>query len=242
MSRRFTYLVRVGSVGYATNVASSTVEQYIKTIFHESARREDEILSMKHLSRAMGVAPGTATAMVKHLAQRQLITYVPRRGVILTLQGQQLAITIIRRHRLIETFLEQVLGYDWGEVHDDAERLEHAVSDRFIERLDAYLGHPQADPHGAPIPTAQGEISAPKTTTLDQQEVGGHVTISRVDASDPHFLELLKDNLVTPGEVFVVEDRNDLAGTISLRHEKSGNSLVIGTDQGTRIHGKTNPG
>ena len=223
-------------------MASSTVEQYIKTIYHESSRRDDEILPMKHLSQAMGVTPGTATSMVKHLAQRKLLIYLPRRGVALTPQGQKLAITIIRRHRLIETFLEQVLGYDWGEVHDDAERLEHAVSDRFIERLDTYLGFPQADPHGAPIPTAQGEITVPATATLDQQEVGEPVTISRVDASDPLFLELLKDNLVTPGEVFVVEDRNDLAGTISLRHESSGNTLIIGTDQGTRIHGQARSG
>ncbi len=194
---------------------------------------------MKQLSDAMGVTPGTATAMVKHLSERDLVRYLPRKGVSLTPRGRSLALTMIRRHRLIETFLEQVLGYDWGEVHDDAERLEHAVSERFIHRIDAYLGFPVADPHGDPIPSAEGEIAATDSRTMDLQQVGAVVSISRVDASDPGFLELLKDNLVTPGEVFVLEDRNSLAGTISLRHRASGRTLVIGMDQGARIYGES---
>jgi len=114
---------------------------------------------MKMLADTMEVSPGTATSMAKHLATLGLVDYQPRQGVILSAAGRSLAIRIVRRHRLIETFLEQVLNYDWSEVHTDAEELEHVVSDRFVERIEALLGYPEFDPHGDPIPRLDGTFA-----------------------------------------------------------------------------------
>lgn len=206
---------------------TSTVEQYIKTIFQQEERASGGIVQMKQLSEAMGVTPGTATAMVKHLAERELIHYLPRKGVRLTSQGRALALTMVRRHRLIETFLENVLGYDWSEIHEDAERLEHAVSDKFIERIDAYLGFPPADPHGDPIPSAEGHITRRESIPLDRCEAGDSIRIARLRNDDPAFLLLMKEQHLTPGEAFVVTDKNETAGTLTVRHEHTGRSSAV---------------
>jgi DtxR family transcriptional regulator, Mn-dependent transcriptional regulator len=216
-------------------VPTSTVEQYIKTIYQQEERSGTRIVQMKHLSDAMEVTPGTATTMVKHLADRALVSYLPRKGVSLTARGRKLALCIVRRHRLIETFLEQVLGYDWSEVHEDADLLEHAVSERFVQRLDAYLGYPDTDPHGDPIPSPDGVIETKQSVSLDRCTVGSRFQVSRVGAADPEFLALMKEHRVVPGEAFTLEQRNDAAGTLTLQHCGSGNSLTIGLDLGSRI-------
>ena len=197
---------------------TSTVEQYVKTIYQQEERCASDIVQMKQLSEAMDVTPGTATAMVKHLADRKLITYTPRKGVRLTAGGRELALTMVRRHRLIETFLENVLGYDWSEVHEDAEQLEHAVSERFIERIDAYLGFPHTDPHGDPIPSAEGHIARRTTVPLDQCATGDSITIARLRNDNPAFLLMMKEQRLTPGESFTVTDRNETAGTVTVQH------------------------
>lgn len=214
---------------------TSTVEQYIKTIYQQETLSPGEIVSMKQISEAMAVTPGTATAMVKHLSGRELVRYLPRKGVTLTAAGRRLALTVVRRHRLVETFLEQVLGYDWSEVHEDAERLEHAVSDRFIQRIDAYLGFPPSDPHGDPIPSAEGVIDERPTITLDQCETGARFTVSRVGDGHPDFLALMKKHRVIPGELFLLDEHNAAGGTITIRHEQSDSALTIGYDMGSRI-------
>lgn len=214
---------------------SSTVEQYIKTIYLLSERNRRNLVQMKELAAAMTVTPGTATSMVKHLSERQLIHYLPRKGVELTSKGRSLALTMVRRHRLIETFLEQVLGYDWGEVHDDAERLEHAVSERFVERIDVYLGHPDVDPHGDPIPSPEGTIEPWETYSLNRCLPGQRVEIRRVGNTDSEFLSLMKQYQVVPGEVFVLTDCNAVAGTLSLQHEHDRTLCTIGLDLSSRI-------
>lgn len=197
---------------------TSTVEQYIKTIYQQEERCSSDIVHMKQLSEAMDVTPGTATAMVKHLADRKLVTYTPRKGVKLTAGGRELALTMVRRHRLIETFLENVLGYDWSEVHEDAERLEHAVSEKFIERIEAYLGFPHADPHGDPIPSTEGHIVRRKSIPLDRCAKGDSIAIARLRSDNPEFLLMMKEQCLTPGESFIVTDRNETAGTITVEH------------------------
>ena len=117
------------------------------------------MIPMGRLATAMGVVPGTATTMVKALADSGLVDYSPRTGVRLTEAGSQLALHVLRRHRLVELFLVRVVGLDWSEVHDEAEELEHVISDKVLEKIDALLGHPQADPHGDPIPTAKGHVA-----------------------------------------------------------------------------------
>ncbi|MFW5695685.1 MAG: metal-dependent transcriptional regulator [Alkalispirochaeta sp.] len=196
---------------------TSTVEQYIKTIYQQEERAPHETVPMKRLSEAMSVTPGTATAMVKHLASRGLVQYTPRKGVVLTAEGQNLALNMVRRHRLIETFLERVLQYDWSEVHDDAERLEHAVSDKFIQRIDAYLDFPATDPHGDPIPLADGTVPRRNVVPLDHCAPGESVRISRVKTEDAAFLLLMKAHHLIPGAAIMVVDVNATAGTVTVR-------------------------
>lgn len=214
---------------------TSTVEQYIKTIYQEGERTRAALVQMKRLSEAMEVTPGTATSMVKHLADNDLVRYTPRKGVALTTRGRKLALGMIRRHRLIETFLEQVLGYDWSEVHEDAEQLEHAVSDTFVERLDQYLGYPERDPHGDPIPSAELVIGKSGSIPLEQCPVGSTFTVARVKNANRERLAFMKEHRVTPGEPFVLDGKDETASTMTLRHQKSRRSLTIGFDVGLSI-------
>src|SRR6185436_274808 len=137
---------------------SSTVENYLKAIYQgqSSLARDQRLVPMGHVAAALGVTPGTATTMVKALAESGLVEYEPYGGVRLSAAGEKLATLVLRRHRLIELFLVQVMGMSWADVHDEAENLEHAVSDRLIDRIDEMLGHPSVDPHGDPIPGPEG--------------------------------------------------------------------------------------
>src|SRR3982751_5269499 len=140
---------------------SSTVENYLKAIHHgqSSLPPAMRLVPMGQVATALGVTPGTATTMVKALAESGLAEYEPYSGVRLSASGEKLAGLVLRRHRLVELFLVQVMGMSWDEVHDEAEQLEHVVSDRLIERIDAMLGRPTHDPHGDPIPDPHGAIA-----------------------------------------------------------------------------------
>src|ERR1700675_3927446 len=140
---------------------SSTVENYLKAIYNGQATLPppEHLVSMGHVATTLGVTPGTATTMVKALAESGLAIYEPYSGVRLTAPGEKLAGLVLRRHRLVVLFLVQVMGMSWAEVHDEAEQLEHVVSERLIERIDEMLGRPTRDPHGDPIPTAEGAIT-----------------------------------------------------------------------------------
>src|SRR5215218_2524866 len=140
---------------------SSTVENYLKAIHQgqSSLERDQRLVSMGHVALSLGVTPGTATTMVKALAESGLAQYEPYSGVRLSAAGEKLAGLVLRRHRLVELFLVQVMGMSWADVHDDAEQLEHVVSDRLIDRIDEMLGRPTHDPHGDPIPNPDGSIA-----------------------------------------------------------------------------------
>src|ERR1051326_9591616 len=142
---------------------SSTVENYLKAIYQGQSAldADDRLVSMGQVAAALRVTPGTATTMIKALAESGLAEYEPYSGVRLTAAGERLASLVLRRHRLVELFLVQVMGMSWAEVHDEAEQLEHVVSERLIERIDDMLGRPTRDPHGDPIPSAEGAIAAP---------------------------------------------------------------------------------
>src|SRR6476660_8698012 len=140
---------------------------------------------MGQLASALGVAPGTATTMVKTLAESGLVRYEPYAGVRLTRSGEKLAALVLRRHRLIELFLVRVLGMSWTEVHDEAEHLEHAVSERLIDRIDEMLGRPAVDPHGDPIPTAEGHMPTPEYLDLLTAPADTPLVIARVTDQDP---------------------------------------------------------
>src|SRR3954466_10370849 len=151
----------------ASRVPSLTVENYVKGIYLIASRREaGSAVSTGEIAQALGVSPGTVTGMLKTLSEAALATYTPYEGARLTPSGQQLAMKVIRRHRLLELFLVQTLNMPWDEVHEEAEHMEHAASERLIDRIDAYLGQPAVDPHGDPIPRPDGTIPRPEGTPL----------------------------------------------------------------------------
>src|SRR6266849_4893083 len=147
---------------------SSTVENYLKAIYQGQVAlpQAERLVPMGSVASALGVTPGTATTMVKALAESGLAEYEPYSGVRLSAAGQKLALLVLRRHRLVELFLVKVMGMSWAEVHDEAEQLEHVVSERLIERIDEMLGRPTHDPHGDPIPNPDGAIARRELDTL----------------------------------------------------------------------------
>ena len=208
---------------------SSTVENYLKAIYMAQSDQSDgkRLVPMGRLAHLLGVVPGTATTMVKALAESGLVTYEPYAGVRLTAAGQKLAAMVLRRHRLMELFLVQVLGMSWDEVHDEAERLEHAASDRVIDRIDAMLGRPSADPHGDPIPDPEGTVVAQEYHTLLTCPVGAPVVMMRVTDQDAEFLRFLESSDLKPGQTVSVEVRDSAADQVVVRG-KNDRQITIG--------------
>lgn len=197
-------------------MASITVENYLKHILLLSAGG-DELVSMGALAAALAVVPGTATTMVKSLADEGFVEHRPRFGVRLTSEGRRVALNVLRKHRLVETFLVNVLKMDWSKVHPEAEQLEHAISDEVLDRLDALLGHPDTDPHGDPIPNRQGKLSAQVYATLATCVTGRALRIVRVTEQSEEFLRFVEQHGLQPGTVVRVVDRNLPAGLVTLR-------------------------
>jgi DtxR family transcriptional regulator, Mn-dependent transcriptional regulator len=183
---------------------SLTIENYVKTIYRHCVRQGNPTASTGKLAELMGVSPGTVTSMLKTLKEPGLAQYKPYEGVRLTESGRSLALRVLRRHRLIELFLARTLQMSWDEVHEEAENMEHAVSDLLVDRIDDYLGFPAVDPHGDPIPKPDGSITYPKPTTLAQWAVGESFRLTRVLDQSPEFLRYLSEtglSLETIGQV-----------------------------------------
>lgn len=206
-------------------MASITVENYLKHILL-LAQDSDTLVSMGALAASLEVVPGTVTTMVKALAGEGLVEHRPRQGVRLTDRGRRVALGIIRRHRLVETFLVNVLKMDWASVHSEAEQLEHAISDDVLDRLDALLGHPASDPHGDPIPSAQGKISSQIFATLATCAVARSLRVVRVTEQTADFLQFAEKNGLLPGSVVRVTDRNLAAGLVSLKNSHNRTSAL----------------
>jgi DtxR family Mn-dependent transcriptional regulator len=188
---------------------------------------------MGQLAQALGVVPGTATTMVKTLADSGLVNYEPYVGVRLSHAGERLAAAVLRRHRLIEQFLVQVMGMNWTEVHQEAELLEHAVSDRLIERMDAMLGRPAVDPHGDPIPDQEGAVAHHDYQTLLTCPLNTPVVVTRVVDQDAEFLRFLESHDLKPGQTIEVEARDAPADAVHLRHK--GGQITIGTRAASKL-------
>jgi DtxR family transcriptional regulator, Mn-dependent transcriptional regulator len=197
-------------------MASSTVENYLKHILLLSEGSGD-LVSMGGLASALEVVPGTATTMVKALADGGLVDHQPRQGVRLTEAGRRVALTVLRKHRLVETFLVNVLKMDWSAVHAEAEQLEHAVSDDVLDRLDTLLGHPATDPHGDPIPSRQGKLNSQVYATLATAAVAKPLRVVRVTEQSADFLKFAEQHGLLPGAVVRVTDRNLAAGLVTLK-------------------------
>jgi DtxR family transcriptional regulator, Mn-dependent transcriptional regulator len=198
---------------------SSTVENYLKAIYQgqSSLARDERLVPMGHVAAALGVTPGTATTMVKALAESGLAEYEPYSGGRLSPAGEKLAGLVLRRHRLVELFLVNVMGMSWAEVHDEAEQLEHVVSERLIERIDEMLGRPTHDPHGDPIPSPEGAIAARHLDSLLNCPIDMPLKVMRIADQDPAFLRFIEKNDLKPGQPVEVEARDAAADSVRLR-------------------------
>jgi len=215
---------------------SSTVENYLKAIYQGQAAlaRDERLVSMGHVAAALGVTPGTATTMVKALAESGLAEYEPYSGVRLTPSGEKLAGLVLRRHRLVELFLVNVMGMSWAEVHEEAEQLEHVVSERLIELIDQMLGHPTHDPHGDPIPTPEGALIPRHLDSLLTCPVNTPLRVTRIADQDPAFLRFIEQNALKPGQPVEVETRDAAADSVMLRRGNEGR-LTIGARAASKL-------
>jgi DtxR family Mn-dependent transcriptional regulator len=215
---------------------TSTVENYLKAIYQgqSSLPARERLVPMGIVAAALGVAPGTATTMIKALAESGLAEYEPYSGVRLTSAGERLAGLVLRRHRLVELFLVQVMGMSWDEVHDDAELLEHVVSERLIERMDGMLGRPTHDPHGDPIPKADGTMVPAQLDNLLTCPVRTALKVTRITDQDPAFLRFIERNALKPGQGVEVESRDPAADAVHLRCTDR-HPITIGTRAASKL-------
>lgn len=192
-----------------------SVEDYLKSIFHLTS--QGGFATTSDIAAMLEIAPPSVSGMIKRLSETGLIEHVPYRGVQLTPQGRRAALQMIRRHRILEVYLTQQLGYDWGDVHEEAERLEHAVSEKLIEKMAGALGDPRYDPHGAPIPTAAGEIEEAELFTLADAQIGLTILVRQVGDEDPARLRYLAELGLTPGTRLTVVERQPFNGPTTVR-------------------------
>ena len=213
---------------------SPTVENYLKQILMISLERDKREVPMGMISESLKVTPGTATSMVKNLEKEGWLTYKSRKGVKLTTSGRKLGMNILRRHRLLETFLVETLGLDWSEIHDEAEELEHAISEKVLERLDEFLGKPRHDPHGHPIPTKGGIIQRHKNRSLLECKEGMTVTIESIDDQEKNFLKFARSKHLVPGSKITILSREEVANAMELKIGKR-NPFSIGFQAAQKI-------
>jgi DtxR family Mn-dependent transcriptional regulator len=212
---------------------TSTVENYLKAILVRSSDA-GSIVSTGALAEALGVTPGTITTMVKSMASRGLLEHQPREGVRLTPEGRSLALAVVRKHRLVETFLVQVLKMDWKEVHEEAEALEHAISERVLLRIDAILGHPAADPHGDPIPSRKSPmLDRGKGVTLATCESQKQLRVERILDQSAPFLEFIQRTGLKPGARVRVKERDPASGVVRCELRKG--EATLGLPEAAKI-------
>jgi DtxR family Mn-dependent transcriptional regulator len=205
-----------------------SVEDYLKAIYRLSPQGRPA--STSEIAHRLELSPASVSGMVKRLSEQGLLEHVPYKGVQLTAEGRRAALRMLRRHRLIEAYLVAFLGYTWDTVHDEAERMEHAVSDALVERMAAVLGNPTVDPHGDPIPTPDGDIHEPASTPLSHVPAGATVEIQQVEEGQPERLRYIASMGLRPGVRVTVVDRQPFDGPITI--EVGGRTHVIGSELG----------
>jgi DtxR family Mn-dependent transcriptional regulator len=212
---------------------SLTVENYIKTIYQLSVDSGGRSATTGKIADSLGVLPGTVTSMLKTLSDNQLATYTPYAGVRLTESGKSLALKMLRRHRLIELFLVQSLGMSWDEVHEEAENMEHAVSDKLISRLEKYLGYPQVDPHGDPIPREDGSLETPQGRSLAGCAQGERFCLIRVLDQSPEFLQYLSKTGLALGAEGSIRHNHLEAGVVTVEVDET--ETTMGREAASKI-------
>jgi DtxR family Mn-dependent transcriptional regulator len=198
--------------------ATEAVEDYAKAIY-ALQRHEDGPVTTSALAERLGVAPSSVTAMLKRLDELGLVRYEPYHGVTLTVAGEQVALEVIRHHRLIEAFLADALEMPWDRIHDEAEVLEHYISEELERRIAEKLGNPSLDPHGDPIPTPELAMAADRTTALDRLQAGDLAIFARVSDSDPKMLRYLAERGIRPGAQLRVTDVQPFGGPVFVEVE-----------------------
>lgn len=204
------------------------IEDYLKTIYDLS--EEHGRATTNQIAELMGVTPASVTNMIQKLAVTDppLVEYRKHHGASLTPEGEKVALEIIRHHRLLEMFLQQTLGYSWDEVHDEADRLEHVISEAFEERIAESLGNPRHDPHGDPIPTRDLHLPESEAQTLSEMRPGQRVQIERVRDTDPELLRYLSDRGVVPGAKVALLEYSPFDDNLRIQVEGKTDSIVLG--------------
>ncbi|MFJ5693287.1 metal-dependent transcriptional regulator [Arthrobacter sp. NPDC093125] len=206
-----------------TSTPSSSIEDYVKVIY-SFTEWQDKPITSTQLAQRLGVANSSVSEMVRKLKDQGLVLHKPYSAITLTPEGVRLALSMVRRHRLIETYLVQDLGYSWDEVHDEAELLEHAVSDTFIERMAAKLGNPTRDPHGDPIPSADGTVQVPLAHRMSELDDGHTGRITRISDENPDLLRYLASEEIDLDSDVEVVGRKPFGGALMVRIGPTGNS------------------
>ena len=200
------------------------IEDYSKAIFTLESRTREPV-STAALAERLQITPGSVSAMLKRLDELGLITHIPYRGVRLTEAGRRIALEVIRHHRLLESYLAEHLGMPWDRVHDEAEVLEHVLSDDLEELIAAKLGHPTVDPHGDPIPTAAFDLREQETQRLDELPIGALARFVRVSDSDPEMLRYLDEQGIELGQTLQVLERQPFGGPLFVRCDERTHAL-----------------
>lgn len=192
---------------------SQAVEDYLKTIYK---LQDDGTVATTDIARAMDKSSASVTNMIKRLDQMGLVKYQSYKGVTLTEAGNKIALEIIRHHRLLELYLKEVMGYSWKSIHEEAEHLEHHISEEFENRIDQMLGYPTHDPHGHPIPTRDGHVEELDVDPLSDVAQGATVRVQRVSDEDPELLHYLEDIGLMPGAHVMILEKEPFDGPLKL--------------------------
>jgi DtxR family transcriptional regulator, Mn-dependent transcriptional regulator len=202
------------------------MEDYLKIIF--KLEEEESAVTTQSIAARLQVQSPSVTNMIKRLADLNLVKHTPYRGVTLTATGRKAALEVIRHHRLLELYLAEALGYSWDEVHDEADRLEHSISEEFEKRIDKMLGFPSVDPHGEPIPTAEGEIADSIGLPLPELDAGERAIIERVSDTDPEKLRYLGDLGLYPAAHVTLLEQLPFDGPVRIQVDDG--EHIIGRD------------
>ena len=198
-----------------TGLTTQAIEDYLKGI-HELQAREDKV-STSALAKRLQIAQASVTGMIKKLAEMKLVEYSRYQGVKLTEAGEKIALEVIRHHRLLELYLAEAMGYSWDKVHDEAEQLEHFISEEFEDKIDQFLGRPTVDPHGSPIPTKEGKLPTVAGFSLSDSEPGERLVVQRVSDRDPEKLRYLGKLGIYPQSEITVMSKAPFNGPIHIQ-------------------------
>ena len=209
-------------------VVTTAIEDYLKTIYDLTLSQERA--STNQIAEALDIKPASVTGMIKKLSisEPPMVDYQKHHGVALTLEGQKVALETIRHHRLLETFLHESLGFDWDTVHDEADRLEHVISEEFEERIAQALGEPTHDPHGDPIPTRDLKMPSQASTRLCELRSGQQAVVQRVPDNNPELLRYLGEHGIGPGTCIQVLAYFAFDDNLSMRIQNRSDAIVLG--------------